>query len=119
MSTDLDPVYIIKLIDASEILNDEVKEKVKVKLPEFTVVDMVELQVLLEKEQEINKEYYEKIAEIRRLSSEAQVQIIYDEAEAELNREEENILAELNLKLEDVEKLRFTKMSALEETVIA
>ena len=115
MSNNLDPVYILKLIEASEILTDAVKPQLIEKLPEFTVVDMAELQVLLEKEQEINKAYYEKIAEIKKISAEKQVQLIYDEAEAELAQEEANILAELNLKLEDIEELKFKKP---EETVI-
>ncbi len=95
----LDPIYILKLINASEILTPEQKVAVKGKLPIFSVPDIVQLQNMLEKEQNINKSYYDKVADIRKRSADKQVRIIYENAEAELREKEADILADLDAEL--------------------
>jgi len=95
----LDPIYILKLINASEILTSDQKIAIKQKLPVFTVPDIVQLQTTLEKEQNINKDYYDKIADIKKRSADKQVRLIYKNAEAELREQEKDILNELDAEL--------------------
>ena len=98
----IDPVYVIKLIEASKLLSDSQKEKMKAKLPELDQAKLAGLVVALEKEQTALATYFKNVAHVRKVAAEKKIKIYYHHAERAIEREEESIINDIELELADV-----------------
>lgn len=101
--TQLDPVYILKLLKATKMFTSKQKAEIKQKLPELSGLKIAELQIILEKEQKIKAKHHRRIGEVRVKAAERKVKTIYNYAEKEIEREEHKMIADLDQELAALE----------------
>jgi len=98
----IDPVYVIKLIEASKLLKPVQKEKMKAKLTKLDSAKLAEVVVALEKEQTVLAGYFKNVAHVRKVAAEKKIKIYYHHAERAIEREEESIINDIESELADV-----------------
>lgn len=101
--TQINPTYILKLIEASEALSDEKKTEIKQKLSTLSVAQLGQIQNALEEEQQFNAQHYREVGQIRTHAAEQKIKKIYHYAEAKLAKEEAGHLEALESELETLE----------------
>ena len=98
----IDPVYVIKLIEASKLLSEAQKAQMKSKLDTLEASKLGGLVVALEKEQAVLTDYYKNIAHVRKIEAEKKIKIYYHHAERSIERQEESIIDDIEAELADV-----------------
>lgn len=94
---------LLKLIEASEALDETKKTELKNKLGSLSPVRLAELHNLLVSEQKFNADHYRKIGQIKTHAAEKKIKIVYNYAEKRLNLEEAKDLNALEDQLANLE----------------
>lgn len=98
----IDPVYVLRLIEASKLMNKAQKEKMKARLNELDSTQMASLVLALEKEQSVLAAYYKNIAHLRKIAAGKKVKAYYDYAEKTIEQREEVELSEIENELSNI-----------------
>ena len=98
----IDPVYVIKLIEASKLLKPEQKEKMKAKLSELDQAKLAGLVVALEKEQTALTTYFKNIAHVRKVAAEKKVKAYYEYAETAIEQKEQLEIDQIEAELSNI-----------------
>lgn len=99
----IDPVYLLKLLDASEVFSADKKEKIKKVFPQLTVVALAELLGMLEKEFKAKNKMLKTILEAKKIFAHKKIKALYDFAEKKIIKDEEIELALLDKELASLE----------------
>ncbi len=98
----IDPVYVVRLIEGSELLNAEQKQIMKAKLSSLEQAQLADLVLALEKEKSVLTDYYKNVAHVRKVAAEKKIKIYYHHAERAIERQEESIIEDIESELADV-----------------
>jgi len=99
----INPAYLIKLIEASEALSADKKAELKAKLNDLPESRLSLIKTALEQEQTFNADYYRKIGQIKTHAAEQKIKQVYHYAEAKLTQAEAEDLAVLEDQIADLE----------------
>lgn len=101
--TNINLTYLLKLIDASQALNDDKKDVLKSRLDTLSMAQLAQIQRALEDEQKFNADYYRQVGEIKIRAAEEKIKRIYQYAENKLAQEEQEDIAILEDELAHIE----------------
>lgn len=96
----IDSVYLLKLLEVSEIFTDAQKERIKKAFPKLTIVALTELFNILEKEAKSKNKMLKTILEARKEFAHKHTKNLYDYVEQQVVQEEKIELALLDKELE-------------------
>lgn len=95
----IDPVYILKLIDGSALLQEPQKQVMKDRLESLSETQIADLVMALEREHQALQAYYRQFAHIHKIAAEKKIKLFYDGAEMAIEAQEkaeiDNIESEL------------------------
>lgn len=97
-----DSVYILRLIEASKLMNEDQKGKMKARLNELDATQLGSLTMALENEQRVLAEYYKNVAHLRKIAASKKVKAYYDHAEETIAQREEVELNEIENELSNI-----------------
>ncbi len=99
----LDPIYLLKLLDASEIFSVDKKERIKKVFPQLSVVALAELLEILEKEFKAKNKMLKTVLEAKKIFARKKLKAMYNFAEKKITQDEEIELALLDKELASLE----------------
>ena len=95
----IDPVYLLKLLQASELFTSLQKQIIKEKFSQLSDLELAELIQILEQEKQINVNYIKKLGRIEKEMAHKKIKFIYKYAEKKVVMQEKNELAKLEEEL--------------------